>query len=188
MKFHLSTYQNNYPKIIKYTLLLIFISVLGFKANTEIPEKYKIQTSLPQCKGADYTKWTDCYGEYVFPRNEYKGEWKDGKFHGKGIYKESWGDIYIGNFVNNKAEGFGRQDIYEDGEIVGFFGGELKNVELNGKGYYETKKCREEGYFKNHKLNGEGQIICDTGYQELGNFKDGKLHGLGSKIFENGSR
>ena len=77
MKFLLSTYQNNYSKILKYSLLVIFISILGFKANTEIPEKYTIETSLPKCKGTDYTKWTDCYGEYKFPRIEYKGEFQD---------------------------------------------------------------------------------------------------------------
>ena len=54
MKFLLSTYQNNYSKILRYSLLVIFISILGFKANTKIPEKYKIETSLPKCKGTDY--------------------------------------------------------------------------------------------------------------------------------------
>ena len=187
MNFHQSIFQNNSLKIVKYLALITLIFLLSFKANTEIPEKYKIESNLPKCKGTNYIKWTDCYGEYTFPRNEYKGEWKDGAFHGQGIYKESWGDIYIGNFVNNKAEGFGRQDIYEDGEIAGSFGGELKNDLLNGKGYYDYKGCRDEGYFKNHKLHGEGQIICDNGYQACCNFKDGKLHGPGSKIFTSGS-
>ena len=31
------------------------------------------------------------------------------------------GDIYIGSFVMNKAEGLGRQDIYQHGEMVGTF-------------------------------------------------------------------
>ena len=89
--------------------------------------RYKIESSLPQCKGTDYREWNECYGENKFPRIEYKGEWKNGTFHGKGILKESWGDIYIGDFVNNKAEGFGRQDIYNSqGEFVGYFEGELK--------------------------------------------------------------
>ena len=109
MKFPLLTYQNKFIRIIRHSLLIIFVFILGFKANTEIPEKYKIETSLPKCKGTDYTKWTDCYGEYKFPRIEYKGEWKDGAFHGQGILKEAWGDIYVGGFVMNKAEGLGRQ-------------------------------------------------------------------------------
>ena len=68
MKFHLLTYQNNYYKILRYLVFVIFILILSFKANTEIPEKYKIETSLPNCKGTDYRKWNNCYGEYKFPR------------------------------------------------------------------------------------------------------------------------
>ncbi len=187
MKFLLSTYQNNYSKILKYSLLVIFISVLGFKANTKIPEKYKIESSLPKCKGTDYNKWTDCYGEYKFPRIEYKGEWKDGAFHGQGILKEAWGDIYIGDFVNNKAEGIGRQDRYVNGEYVGSFGGELKNDYLNGKGYREYDGCKEEGAFKDHDLNGEGQIVCEDGYMSEGFFEDGYLI-KGTKIWEDGDK
>ena len=123
MNFHQSIFQNNNLKIIKYLSLIILIFVLSFKANTEIPEKYKIESSLPKCKGADYTKWTNCYGEYKFPRNEYKGEWKDGNFHGKGILREAWGGIYVGDFKNNLANGYGRQEEKDgswwEGEIIG---------------------------------------------------------------------
>ena len=101
MKFHLLTYQNNYSKIIKYSALVILIFILSFKVNSEIPEKYKIESSLPNCKGTDYRKWNNCYGEYKFPRIEYKGEWKNGTMHGKGALKEAWGDIYFGDFENN---------------------------------------------------------------------------------------
>ena len=94
MNFHQSIFQNNNLKIIKYLSLIVLIFVVSFKANTEIPEKYKIETSLSKCKGKDYTKWTNCYGEFKFPRIEYKGEWKNGNFHGKGILKEAWGAIY----------------------------------------------------------------------------------------------
>ena len=58
MNFYQSIFQNNNLKIIKYLSLIILIFVLSFKANTEIPEKYKIESSLPKCKGTDYTKWT----------------------------------------------------------------------------------------------------------------------------------
>ena len=137
INFHQSIFQNNNLKIIKYLSLIVLIFLLSFKANTEIPEKYKIESSLPNCKGTDYTKWTDCYGEYKFPRIEYKGEWKDGNFHGKGILKEAWGDVYVGDFKNDIADGFGRQDMYSPtGKYTGYFEGELKNDLLNGKGIW----------------------------------------------------
>ena len=170
MNFRQLIYQN---KNFKYLFIIILIFILSFKANTEIPEKYKIQTSLPQCKGADYTKWTDCYGEYVFPRNEYKGEWKDGKFHGKGILKEAWGAIYFGDFINNMADGYGRQE-----EPNGtWWEGEVKNDELHGKGifYNSFTKCTEEGNFLKFLLDGQSKIECESGFRAEGNYKKGLL-------------
>ena len=132
MKFHQSIFQNNNLKIIKYLSLIVLIFALSFKANTEIPEKYKIETSLTQCKGTDYTKWTNCYSEYKFPRIEYKGEWKDGKFHGKGILRELTGNTYVGDFFENKAEGNGAW-FYPDGSK---YAGEIKEGYVNGPGVY----------------------------------------------------
>ena len=88
---------------------------------------------------------------------------------------------------NNKAEGLGRQDIYQHGEMVGTFGGELKNDQLNGQGYWEQDGCRYEGIFIDHRLNGEGQINCDYGYQAKGLFKDDQLNGQGFESWENGT-
>jgi len=44
------------------------------------------------------TKWTDCYGTLIISRREkvrhkYVGEWKYGKFHGKGTYMETSGRV-----------------------------------------------------------------------------------------------
>ena len=182
MNFRQLIYQN---KNFKYLSLIILIFILSFKANTEIPEKYKIQTSLPQCKGADYTKWTDCYGEYVFPRNEYKGEWKDGKFHGKGILKEAWGAIYFGDFINNMADGYGRQEEPNGS----WWEGEVKNDDLHGKGIYFNahSKCREEGNYVKWILNGPGKIECEDGFFKEGNFKNSLLQGKGIVRFASGT-
>ena len=131
--------------------------------------------------------WSNCYGEYKFPRGEYKGEWKDGAFHGQGILKEAWGDIYVGSFVMNKAGGLGKQEIYENGEIVGSFGGEFKNDFLNGQGYMDINGCKSEGVFSNNKLNGEGQITCEDGYHSKGIYKNDLLNGQGFESWENGA-
>ena len=45
-----------------------------------------------------------------WPRGEYKGEWKEGRLEGKGVFIEAWGSVYRGEFKNNLAHGFGRQD------------------------------------------------------------------------------
>ena len=154
MNFHQSIFQNNNLKIIKYLALITLIFLLSFKANTEIPEKYKIESKLLKCKGTNYKKWTNCYGEYKFPRIEYKGEWIDGNFHGKGILKEAWGDIFVGDFLKNKAEGYGKQTMIHNGEVEGYFEGELKNDLLNGKGVWVNEHGKFEGNFKDHLLDG----------------------------------
>ncbi len=186
MKFQLSTYQNNYSKIIKYSALVILIFILSFKATSEIPEKYKIESSLSNCKGTDYRKWNNCYGEYKFPRIEYKGEWKNGAFDGQGILREAWGDIYFGGFKDNKADGYGRQDFFESG---GYFEGEVKNDYLNGKGtYLSANGCKREGTFKDHDLHGEGKVTCEGGYYSEGTYKKDILNGEGKIIFANGTK
>ena len=163
-----SIFQNKLKQIITFLFFIFFIYT---NSHSEIPEKYKIESSLKKCKGSNYKKWSNCYGEYKFPRGEYKGEWKDGAFHGQGILKEAWGDIYVGSFVMNKAEGLGKQEMFENGEIVGSFGGEFKNDFLNGQGYMEYEGCKYEGVFSNNKLNGEGQIACENGYHAKGIYK-----------------
>ena len=183
MNFHQSIFQNNNLKIIKYLSLIILIFVLSFKANTEIPEKYKIESSLPKCKGTDYTKWTDCYGEYKFPRIEYKGEWKNGNFHGKGILKEAWGAIYVGDFKNNLANGYGRQED-PDGS---WFEGEVKNDELNGKGIWVSRRGeRYEGNFVDMLLDGQGTYSREDGTKVTGEFKKDFLNGQGKWEYANG--
>ena len=86
-----SIFQNKSKQIINFLFFTFFICT---NLHSEIPDKYKIETSLPECKEL-ITKMDNCYGEYVFPRIEYKGEWKNGAFHGQGFLKKQ-GDIYIG--------------------------------------------------------------------------------------------
>ena len=39
--------------------------------------------------------------------NDYNGEFKDDKMHGKGKLRWINGDVYIGNFVGGKQQGYG---------------------------------------------------------------------------------
>ncbi|CAJ1422410.1 unnamed protein product, partial [Effrenium voratum] len=40
----------------------------------------------------------------------YEGEWKDGKFHGKGLYETADGLKYTGQFANNLRDGDGIEE------------------------------------------------------------------------------
>ena len=80
-----------YPQIMKPTLLIL--SILFFSL-----------TAYSQCTG-------DCkngMGTYKWSDGEtYKGEWKEGKFHGKGEYFYSNGSKFVGTYKNGKKHGEG---------------------------------------------------------------------------------
>ena len=181
-------------------LITTLILVLGFSG------ELSAESSLPICEGDDYKQWTNCYGEITFPRNEYKGEWKDGKFDGKGTLTEAWGGVYTGDFKNNLAHGFGKQ-IEKDGT---WWEGEVKNDLLNGKaimvnadgsshegewvdfipngfGRAEDKYGSwSEGEFKDWLLNGKGIYVNFNGDIYKGDFVDGFLEGQGTYTTEKG--
>jgi hypothetical protein len=77
--------------------------------------------------------------------------------NGKGTYIFSNGSIYVGDFVNNNMEGFG------------------KLTDAYGNCY--------TGYFKNNKYNGVGKFVRTDGTKYIGEFKDGKRNGLGTQWF-----
>jgi len=196
-------------KAEQFLITIILGLYLTLPLHAEIPEKYKnkISSSLPKCIGSNYKKWDQCFAEYEFPRISYRGEWKDGKFHGKGILKEAWGAFYFGEFKNNLADGYGRQ---EDPSGM-YFEGEIKNDLLNGKGVYvQADGSIYEGQFKDHflegkgivkyidgrtfegnfikdKLNGKGKISYKDGSFQEGFFKNDKLHGKGIETFKDGT-
>ena len=169
--------------LFKFSLFFITIFLISFNAQSEIPKKYKIKSSLKKCKETDYKKWNNCYGEYKFPRIEYKGEWKNGKLHGKGILKEAWGGIYVGDFKNNLANGNGKQED-PDGS---WWEGEIKNDKLNGKGIYVNSRGHiYKGLFKDNMLNGPGIFTTPEGDKVSGNFENDYLNGLGKWKYANG--
>ena len=180
-------FQNNLTKFIFGLFIFLFFSL---NAQSEIPENYQIKTSLKNCQGNNFVNWDNCYGEFKFPRIQYKGEWMKGSMHGKGILREAWGDIYVGDFKNNLADGFGRQDFYRNGVYKGYFEGFVSNDEMNGKGkWVEIDYFDYEGEFKNHNFHGLGKIKWfEDGkiatYE--GNFKDGVLNGQGKYKYIDG--
>jgi hypothetical protein len=190
MKFLKNSFSKNCLNSIKILPIIFLVSLSTSKVLSEIPDEYKITSSLPACAGSGYKKWNSCYGEFKFPRIVYKGEWKNGTFHGKGILKEAWGDIYVGDFKNNLADGYGKQYEYKDGKKTGgWWGGEIKNDLLNGKGIIvHANGAKEEGNFKDNELNGKGIITYANGDIGKGNYKGGELDGKGVTVYANGSR
>ena len=57
------------------------------------------ETSLPECKGSDYEKWTNCKGTETWENErKYVGEFKNDRSHGHGTYLWADGREYVGEF------------------------------------------------------------------------------------------
>jgi len=187
----LTLHQNYFKKFIFLFLLSFFYFNIVLAEN-----------ELPECIGEDDTKWTNCLGTYlnkditkpgspnVFTR-DYKGEFGSvpGKREGKGssiLYID--GKLYskfVGEFINNEAEGLG-VNTYEDG---GEYVGDWKDGKRHGQGTFTTPAgSKYVGEFKDGKLNGQGVFTYMNGNEYVGDWKDGKRHGQGTFTTADGEK
>lgn len=75
------------------------------------------QSSLPACKGSDFTRWTYCVQTLIYPNgNKYVGEWRNGKHHGQGTMNFANGDIRVGEFAYGFLHGLGTAYTHATGE------------------------------------------------------------------------
>ena len=83
-----------------------------------------------------------------------------GKKHGKGIYIWRDNSMYIGEFKNNKMDGYGV--CYDcHGNII--YEGEWKNNLVHGKGTYIWEEGkRYEGEFLHGKKHGDGTFYLNN--------------------------
>jgi hypothetical protein len=81
------------------------------------------QSKLPDCEGSDSTKYNNCFGVWNNFLNgaRYIGEFKDGKFHGKGTAFFANGDKYVGEVKDGKQHGQGTYTFAQGGEKKGTF-------------------------------------------------------------------
>ncbi len=174
-------------------ILLFFFQIFPANADDKLYEKRlsetnnkieKIKNNSKICKGDNYKKWDNCFAEYLFPRGTYKGQWKNGKLHGKGMYTEVWGGVYFGDYSNNNANGKG---IYflKSGTI---FEGDFKNDLAHGKVKYTSEYGDQIiGDFKEHKANGYAVEIKKNGIRYEGQWKNDLYHGEGKQFFPGGT-
>ena len=129
------------------------------------------------------------YGEYEFSDGtSYKGEWKDGEYHGQGIFSDSTGeDNYKGKWKNGKMHGQGIRTYY-DGVQKRKLKGKFKDNRLHGLGSEKTKNWERSGNWKNGELHGQGTFTNLIGDKYEGEFKDGGKHGHGIVTYPDGSK
>ena len=136
----------------------------------------------------------------------YEGKFIDNELTGKGIYKNKKilyiGDFYKfikhgkgelftkqfhyrGYFNNNKLNGKGKLEIYDQG----IFEGNFRDNEIDGEGIYMWKDGNfYEGEIKDGMLDGKGKLTTKEGIIYEGTFHDSLNKGLGTIIYPNGSK
>ena len=152
-------------------------------SQSELQDIFK--SILPKCQNQDITKWSNCLGELSFKDGEtYTGEFKNGKFHGKGvsIFKNNAG--YEGQWKDGMFDGFGTYKFENGGKYVGEFKKDLRN----GKGYVEQiNGSKFEGQWKNDVLVGVVTATYADGSVYVGTLKDGLPDGKGTKTLKSGA-
>ena len=149
----------------------------GLRYNKEINHIYKgdFMNGLRHGIGKDYRQ-----------NNKYEGEFRKDKKCGKGkIWFES-GDIYEGEFSDNKFNGYGH---YIWAKNKHEYKGNYLNGKFNGEGFY---KWGENEYYNGEYVNGikegEGELSFKDGKKFFVNFTNGKPNGVGIFQDQDGNR
>jgi hypothetical protein len=106
----------------------------------------------------------------------YKGEMKDGKKEGYGIYYYTDGDIYEGEWKNDLPDGKGKHTS-KDGSYS--YEGTFKEGKKNGRGICYFDDGVYEGEFYNNLFYGDGIVKYNNGDVYDGMWKEGERHGRG---------
>ena len=132
----------------------------------------EIADGIPSGKGALY-----------LPNGFYEGEFKNGKFNGKGkrLYFEK-GKL-VGEFKNNKAHGQGTYTYLDGRKYVG----EYKKGKKHGRGTFTWPNGNiYVGQWKNRNFHGHGKLTKKNGFKYVGDWKFHKEDGYGEKTWPDG--
>ena len=122
-------------------------------------------------------------GIYLRDSSKYEGEFMSDKKHGQGKLELKTGDIYIGEFKNNAISGYGKY-IWKKSEHE--YIGNFLNGKFHGEGLYKWEDGQYfRGIYNNGIKEGKGEIGYNNGKKCYVNFKDGKPDGKCIFIDEN---
>ena len=135
-------------------ILLTFVFLLGTAGES---------FALPKCEGSPRTishdkevsSWSNCEGKVVYKgsKDEYAGQWKDGKRNGQGTYNFASGSKYVGEFKDGKKHGHGTYTFAGGDKYVG----EYRDNKFHGQGTYTSANGKiQKGMFENGKFVGKG--------------------------------
>jgi hypothetical protein len=166
---------------MKKLLLLLLCVPLIFSCGEKDEEKEEkeIQNENPLDKKITEEMRQDGYigeGTYTYDGNKYIGEWKDGKFHGKGTYTDADAKKYVGEWKDGKQHGDGTSYSAYGKKYVG----EFKNGEKHGEGtFFFDSGGKYVGLWKNGMMHGKGiniELVEDCYHIKLGEWRNGMMH------------
>ena len=111
-----------------------------------------------------------------------KGTYRDNKLTGWCQIVQNNGEFFEGKVIEGIPNGFG---IYKNskGQV---YSGEFLNGKRSGKGKFVTSKFEYEGDFCNGKLDGNGTIQFSDGHLYTGEFRNNEINGFGEFRWKNG--
>ena len=112
------------------------------------------QSSLPPCPESEDLIWSNCFGRYNYPNGDvYVGEWRDNKLNGRGTFEKRLTGTYIGEFRDDKLHGEGVFTFKRGEKYVGEYRNDLRHglgIEYNLLGYVIRSGTWENGRFISH--------------------------------------
>ena len=104
--------------------------------------------------------------------------------NGPGIYDDSKGNKYIGNFKDGDRHGEGSM-TWDVGDT---YKGQWVNNKMHGKGTYKTKLLTYTGNFTAGIIEGQGTAKYTNGATYVGEWKNNNRHGQGTIIDNKGNK
>eukprot|EP01088_Endostelium_zonatum_P018011 TRINITY_DN55_c0_g1_i1.p1 TRINITY_DN55_c0_g1~~TRINITY_DN55_c0_g1_i1.p1 ORF type:complete len:227 (-),score=65.28 TRINITY_DN55_c0_g1_i1:113-793(-) len=135
---------------------------------------------------AYYSFYSNDVKDLTFPNGDrFVGQFNvvDGVRTGKGMYKYSCGDVYIGSFENNLPHGFGELLFATGTKYTGIF----EFGKFQGAGRLDDSAGVYIGYFVDGKQEDvNGMIEYLSGDVFMGQYQNGKRNGYGTYVHANG--
>jgi hypothetical protein len=120
------------------------------------------------------------FGTYLYSSGKkYKGNWREGKRHGKGAITYAYGTKYDGEWKNDKMHGKGNK-VYSDGSS---YTGTWVNGHKHGKGSFTSYRGIYEGEWKHGKREGRGKMMYRNNTTYNGEWKNDFRQGKGIIVF-----
>jgi hypothetical protein len=147
------------------------------------------QDTLPTCKGTDVSRWHSCRGILDDVEFSYAGDFRNGKFEGRGILEftgeKYQGDHYQGEFKSGLKHGFGVY-FFSNGEK---YAGHYVNGMRHGFGTYTFNNGRTplSGLWSNNQWAGKASPVSEERAEQKKNSKPIVIESTASEMRPRGS-